>query len=205
MQTAYNQFCTSLQYVKDLDALYLYLRDQLMLPNDLSDLLRAEWIYCVSALDKLVHELIRIGMLDIYNGTRPPTPKYLAFTVSTDTMSKVLTSTPSSIPPAQYFFEQEIVQKNKILSFQDPDKISEGLSLIWVAQHKWQILAAALGTNDTTLKTRLKAIVNRRNQMVHEADINPTTGLRNDIDKVDSDDVVSLIENLGEQIFLAVR
>ena len=43
MQRAFNQFKDSLKYVKELDALYLYLKDTLLLPNDLTDLLRVQW------------------------------------------------------------------------------------------------------------------------------------------------------------------
>lgn len=205
MQTAYNQFQKSLDYVKELDSLYVYLSDTLLLPNDLSDILRAEWIYAVSALDRFLHEIIKTGMIDIFNGTRNTTPKYLTFTISTDTLGKIINSNATSIPPAQYYFEQEIVQRHKLLSFQDPDKISDGLSFIWNNQHKWQTLSLALGVSESTLKTNLKSISTRRNQMVHEADMNPTTGNRNLIDKNDTDNVVSLIERLGEQIFLAVK
>jgi hypothetical protein len=62
MQTAHNQFLHNIRYIRELDSLYHFLKDTQNLPNDLSDLLRAELVYAVSALDKLVHELIKIGM-----------------------------------------------------------------------------------------------------------------------------------------------
>lgn len=206
MQTAFDQFKSNMSYVKELDSLHIYLTDVLLLPNDLSDILRAEWIYSVSALDKLIHELIRIGMMETFRGTRPPTTKFQAFNISVATLNNIKNSTGTSIPPAEYYFEQEIVQKHSYLSFQEPDKINDGLSLIWGHTHKWQHLATETGIiPEQTLKTRLKTIIARRNQMVHEADINPSTGNRNDIVKGDSDSVVSFIELLAEKIFESVK
>lgn len=203
MQTAFNQFKANLGYVKDLDSLYIYLKDTLLLPNDLSDILRAQWTYSVSALDKLIHELVRIGMVEIFNGTRTATPKFLSFTISIDTLNNIKSST--GTPPPEFWFEQEVVKKHSHLSFQEPDKISDALSNIWSSSHKWNDLSIATGIAETDLKTRLKNIVSRRNQIVHESDINPTTGLRNDIDKTDSDFVFSFISLLGEKIFDAVK
>lgn len=206
MQTAFDQFENNMSYVKELDSLYIYLTDVLMLPNDLSDILRAEWIYSVSALDKLIHELIRIGMMETFRGTRVPTVKFLAFNISVATLNNIKNSTGTSIPPAEYYFEQEIVQKHSYLSFQEPDKINDGLGLIWSHNFKWQHLATETGIiPESTLKTRLKTIISRRNQMVHEADINPTTGKRNNIIKGDADSVVAFIELLAAKIFDAVK
>jgi len=195
-----------MSYVKELDSLHIYLTDVQMLPNDFSDILRAEWIYSVSALDKLIHELLRIGMMETFRGSRTPTPKFLSFTISVATLNNIKISTGTSIPPAEYYFEQEIVKKHSYLSFQEPDKINEGLSLIWAHNYKWQHLARETGiTPEETLKTRLKTIISRRNQMVHEADINPTTGRRSDITKADADSVVAFIELLAKKIFESVK
>src|SRR5690606_2896750 len=103
-------------------------------------------------------------------------------------------SSSTIIPPSEYWFEQEIIQKHSYLSFQEPTKISDALSLIWDHPQKWQFLAMATGiTPENTLKTRLKTIVVRRNQIVHEADINPETGERNEINKADTDNVSDFI------------
>lgn len=206
MQTAYDQFLENMTHVANLDALYVYLTDVLLLPNDLTDILRAEWTYSVSALDKLIHELVRLGMLESFNGTRVSTTKFQNFSISTSTMNNIVLSSTSMVPPPEYWFEQEIIQKHGYLSFQEPDKINDALGLIWDHPQKWQFLAAATGIiPDTTLKTRLKTIIGRRNQIVHEADINPATGKRNDIDKTDTANVVTFIKLLAQEIFNAVK
>lgn len=205
MQQAFDQFKTNIKYVKELDALYVHLHDVLHLPNDLSDLLRAEWVYTVSAMDKLIHELVRTGMIDAFQGGRIKTKKFVTFGISVDTHSNIAAANPPTSPPPEYYFEQEILQKHKHLSFQEPDKIADALSLIWDEQHKWGKVAQKIGIPEASLTTRLKTIIARRNQIVHEADIDLQTGLRNKVEKVDADSVVSFIEKLGEEVFNAVK
>ena len=53
--------------------LYDYLDNIVKPPYDYSDLLRWQWAQSVSALDKLIHDLIRIGMVQTYQGLRTPT------------------------------------------------------------------------------------------------------------------------------------
>lgn len=100
MQRAFDQFKDSMKYVKELDALYLYLKETLHLPNDLTDLLRAEWVYTVSAMDKLIHELIRIGMIDSFQGSRVKTKKFLSFGITMNTHTNISNNSESSIPPS---------------------------------------------------------------------------------------------------------
>lgn len=205
MFRAFNQFKQSIAQVKELDALYTHLKNGLHLPNDLSDLLRAQWVYCVSALDKLIHELVRIGMIQSFLGSRIKTNKFQNFSISIDNHSRIIASTSISIPPPEYWFEQEIVKKHKILSFQEPEKIADGLSLIWNENHKWQKIANDVGIPESDLKIKLKTIISRRNQIVHEADIDIISGNRINIDKSDMDDVSSFIELLGEAIYNNVK
>ncbi|AEW00267.1 hypothetical protein A4D02_23340 [Niastella koreensis] len=207
MVGAFNQFNQNMRYVKELDALYGYLSTTLKLPNDLSDLLRAQWVMSVSALDKLIHEFIRIGMVEAFEGQRPRTRKYQSFGISTSTMTNIISSagSSSSVYPPSYWFEQEIVQRHQHLAFQDPDKIADGLSLIWDESHKWQYLAGPMGMSQQDLVTTIKTIATRRNKIVHEADFNILTGLRNQIDKIDTDTVVPFIIRLGEEIYNAIR
>jgi hypothetical protein len=202
MRKAYDQFKNNMKYVKELDYLFIHLKYNLHLPNDLTDILRAEWVYTVSAMDKLIHELVRIGMIEAFQNRRQRTPKFNSFGITTNTLFSNINNTGY---PAEYWFEQEIIEKHKYLAFQSPDKITEALSLIWNDQHKWQTLAASLGANQQTLTSQLKTIINRRNQIVHEADLDLSTGMRRNIDKVDIDDVVSFIEKLSEAIFNAVK
>lgn len=198
MLNALAQFNNSIVLIKDNDALYEYLKEAQKLPNDLSDILRAELVYAVSALDKLIHEIVRIGMVQIFLGKRPKTAKFENFSISLKTYTAMQNI---SIEPPEYFFEQEIVIKHKYLSFQEPEKIADALSLIWDEKQKWQKISLSLNIPDDEVKKRLKIIVNRRNQIVHEADIDIQTNIRSGIDRIDVINDVDFIDELGNSIF----
>lgn len=202
MQRAFEQFKANMKYVKELDSLFVYLKNTLLLPNDLTDILRAEWVYTVSAMDKLIHELVRLGMIEAFQGIRTKTAKFLSFGVNMNTLTSILS--PITTPPPEYWFEQEIIEKHKTLAFQTPEKISDALSLIWDEPHKWQKLALATGISQSNLTVQLKTIISRRNQIVHESDLDLVTGIRNSLDKQDIDAVIIFVEKVAEEIFNAV-
>lgn len=200
MQSAMDQFNSNIKAVKEMEALYEHLTSDLKLPNDLSDILRAQLVYAVSALDKLIHELVKMGMLQAFAGNRTRTSKFNTFSISLETCNKIQQLNQFT----QYFFEQEIIFKHKHLAFQEPDKIADALSFIWEEKQKWQKIASSFKMSDDDLKKKLKSIVSRRNQIVHEADIDLQTNSRNPIDKTDVKEAVEFILKLGESLFKAV-
>lgn len=202
MNSAIFQFRNNLRTIREIEVLYYHLKNTLRLPNDLSDLLRSEIVYSISALDKLIHELVKIGMIDIFCNRRVETSKYKNFTISLETQREISTTT---IQPPEYWIEQEIVYKHRHLSFQDPQNIADALSLIWNEEHKWQKIASRIGIDQRTLKVQLKNIINRRNQIVHEADTDIITGTKNPITDSDTVLIVDFIEKIGEAIYEEVK
>lgn len=211
MQRAFEQFDSNIKAVREMDALHNHLVNELKLPNDLSDILRAQFVYAVSALDKLIHELVRIGMLEAFKNQRVKTSKFNGFSISLETYSKIQQvneSTPDilQLETPEYFFEQEVIGKHKHLSFQEPDKIADALSFIWETEKisKWKTIASAFDNpifSEDFVRKKLKNIVSRRNQIVHEADIYFQTNKRSEIDVEDVKDAVAFIYKLGCVIF----
>jgi len=91
------------------------------------DLLRSQVVYAVSAFDKLIHDLVRIGMVQIFSGARPATAKYLSESI-------------------------------------------------------------------------LRIIVVRRNAIVHEADIDPTTNAKPPITQVECREITDFLQSCGTTI-----
>ena len=183
--------------VRELATLHDYLCANLKSPMTFDDLLRFQIVYSVSALDKLLHDIIRIGMVQIFIGTRPATSKYLAERIS---MSAYVNLSSATIPPKEYYFEQEIISKLGIVAYQSPDNIADGLSYIWNEKHKWQKIAAAMAIKEEQARTQLKLIVDRRNKIAHEADVDITSGGKFAISKSDCESTVLFIEKCGEEI-----
>lgn len=205
MLQALNQFKNNIRNIRDLDTRYVQLT-QAVPADDFSDLLRAEIVYAISALDKFIHELVRIGMVEIYAGRRTSTVQYDNFQLSLRTVATIQNAINQNAtgvvgPPPESYFEQEIITKHSHLAFQDPDKINVALNLCSDRPHKWQNVANNMGIAEADLKIELKNIVSRRNAIVHEADLDIQTGNKNTILHSDAVTMINFIEKLGEEIY----
>lgn len=196
MINAYNRFKQLIDDTYNVDAIYKYVKS-MVTPLDTSDLLRWQWVQAVSALDKLIHDLVKIGMLEEFNGTRTKTKQYENFLIDMRTYSE-MTSNPIA---ALNYFEQRIIICNGYKSFQDPKKIAEALSYIWGESDKWTVIADAIGMTKNDCVTKLNNIVIRRNQIAHEGDYVDLLSKRQDIYETDVNDVRSFILQIGEAIY----
>jgi hypothetical protein len=69
----------------------------------------------------------------------------------------------------------------------------------------WNRVATSLAENPKDLQARLKLIVDRRNKIAHEADVNPSyPGERWPIVPADIESALTLIEKIGEAIYQIV-
>jgi hypothetical protein len=197
MYRALALFKANIEDAKKLNSLYEYLETSIGLQLSFSDLLRAEIVYSVSALDKLIHDVIRIGMIEIFTGKRVATPKYLAESIPISIYNELISAT---IPPKEQIFEQAVFKKLKTISYQEPEKVAEGLSYIWDESQKWQKIAMRMKMDDKTAKTTLKLIANRRNSIAHEADIDPMTNKKYPIDQNECKSIINFLSSCGEEI-----
>ena len=72
----------NIERVRSLGRLYDVLSQQATSLPDLTDLLRSQIVLVVRALDHFIHEITRVGMLEVYSGKRPQTPAFLRFQVT---------------------------------------------------------------------------------------------------------------------------
>ena len=194
MINAKQRFINEIAHTKSLGSLHSHVVATYTLPHDADDLNRTKIVWSVSAFDKLIHDLIRLGMVQTFSGARNPTPKYLAEPVP---LSTIVSTYSVPLAPAAITFEQVVFGKLKHLSFQDPKKLMDGLSLIWSEGNKWATIATEIGLSESDARTKLALIAARRNAIVHEADLDPLTLSKNGLDVASSDDVVMFIEKLG--------
>jgi len=197
MLRPFNLFNQIIDDTNNAKVIYEYLDSVVHPPFDYSDLLRWQWAQAVSALDKLIHDLVRIGMIETFTQKRNRTSKFNTFLIDVNTYYQIMQS-PSE---ATMIFEQKIISKNGFLAFQDPDKIGDALSYIWDETHKWQMIALKLGMEEKTVKIELKNIVIRRNQIVHEGDYSDSIFDRQDIYQEDVAYVLEFVKKLGCAIY----
>jgi len=190
-------FEASINEARHLSGLYRFLSQQIAVPYPFDDLLRAQLTYVISAFDKLIHDLVRIGMRDTYLGRRVPTPRYRAEPISLELHTALITTT---TPPPEHTFEVEIVRKLRAASFQRPDQVAEGLALIWEEKHKWAAIAIAMGSDSQSVRIKLALYASRRNAIVHESDMDPMTNTKTVLTEQEVDEITNFIETCGRAI-----
>ncbi len=196
MHNAVAVFDNSIGESRNQNALFHHIKNQ-GIPFNVDDLLRGQIVTSMAAFDKLIHDLIRIGMVQIFTGARSSTPKYLAETIDMQTHEAIKLA---ALPPPELVFEQAVVRKLSRLSFQDPVKVSEGLSLIWEERHKWEKIGAIIGKSGKDTQTELKLIAQRRNAIVHESDMDPVTHAKTLVTVNDANSITDFLEVCGKAI-----
>ena len=197
MLNAKRVFHRNIQQANELGVLYDHLSTIVAMPVPFDDLLRSQVVHAVSALDKLIHDLLRIGMVRIFENKKPSTGKYLTETVAIQQLPELAAN---AIPPPPVRFEEIIREKLSKLSFQDPTRIADGLSYIWNENHKWKLIAHGLGMSEEDARRKQKLIVTRRNAIVHESDLDPVTSQKQTITRTEARDIADFQLALGDQI-----
>lgn len=197
MLNAKRVFHQNIQQANELGILYVHLCSTMPIPEQFDDLLRSQIVNAVSAFDKLMHDLIRIGMVRMFENQRAPTAKYLSETIAIQHLPALAAN---AVPPPPIRFEEIVREKLSKLSFQDPDKIAEGLSYIWNENQKWQKIALGLGVPDSDARRKQRLIITRRNAIVHEADLDPVTNQKRSVTQEEASDISNFLFGLGNQI-----
>ncbi len=160
---------------EELVVLHAYLEAHVTAALRTDEILRAEWAMRVSALDLYFHELAAQQMLATFEGRRAASSAFTRFRVSLETFNR-LTGNPADASEA---FDLEVRTQLGVLSFQDPDKIADAVRLCSDIE-LWNEVALLLGAAPArkqaeakALKMALSAVVNRRNKIVHEGDLQP--------------------------------
>ena len=199
MQAALDQFRANIARVRNLGGIYRALEGQTTSAVDLSDLLRAELVLAVSALDQYIHELVRLGMLEINRGTRQETRAFTQFSMPLGTVKEWLLD-----PDDEQRLDSEIRSQFSRRSFQQPDRIAEAIRH-FSGEALWANVGRNLGLLEQDVRSRLQLIVDRRNKIAHEADLDPASfGDRWPIDTLLVDNAIEFIERVGEAIFAVV-
>jgi len=196
MQTALDHFEENLSRARALAGLAHSLSELTTEAIDLTDILRATLVLSVSALDQFVHDFVRLGMLEVHQGTRPTTDAHLSFKVTLGSVQTALADT-----GRDDWLDEAIRDTHGWASFQHPEKIAAAVRLMSSAQ-LWDEVASQLGSTSLAVKTQLSAIVDRRNKIAHEADADPTNpGHRWPIDEILVGDALGFLDSVGHAIF----
>jgi hypothetical protein len=163
-----DHFERNVGYVRSLIALAVAVDTMTSSALDVTDVYRAALVHAVSALDHFIHEVVRAGMNEIALGERPQTDRYEKYTVPLASVTRALTE-----HPRVEWLDTVVRQQHALLSFQQPDKIAAAVGLISPVR-LWDTVACELQETAEAVRIRLRLLVDRRNRIAHEADVNPT-------------------------------
>lgn len=198
MTVAYNNFLKNMESIFELDHIYCYLSGQVTAIN-ISELLRAEYVLAISALDNYVHEVVREGLLKRFNDVNP-----------SEGLSKI--SIPLDIVKVMFSVDEherlrmlsnkvkEITSKD---SYQSPKGIENALCLIDISK-LWSGISTSMSDEPNKIKARLSLLVQRRNKIAHESDINYMTGLKEEIDRDTVLECIDFVKRLVMSIDLLI-
>ncbi len=200
MRQALDQFQRNVDGVRALAGVVSSIKTMTTSAVDLSDVLRAELVLAVSVLDHFIHELTRRGMLEVHRGNRPPTDAYQTFRIPLGAVRTGLSDL-----TRDDWLDSAIRQAQSLSTFQRPDNIADALRLISPVK-LWDEVAKELGLSPAEVKRELQLIVDRRNKIAHEADLDPLNpGVRWPIDEQMCDGAIEFIRRLGLAIYEVIE
>ena len=202
MREVVEVFRANLSRSRALIVIFRVMNNQTTRAVDLADVLRAALVQAVSSFDLFVHEIVRVGMLEAYRSERPRTRSFSQFQVTLSGALEGISNAGSSS-----WFDLEIRQRHGHRSFQFPDSVADAVRLISDVE-LWNEVSTVMGTTRNEVRERLSLIVERRNKIVHEADISPDfAGQTSDlsflspIDDNMVEDTIDFLEQLGVAVF----
>lgn len=203
MISVWQEFKDNIEQVKKIGAVYNQLvSTSPLLKDELTDLLRTQLVNSISAFDRMLHEYVRIGLLRQLQGLISLENRTKGFAIDSDSYLALISlgSSPQDLIEKERILENRIRLVLKTMTFQDPDKIKDALSFIWNEEHKWQKLSLGMGVPERDLTSQLKLYVERRNQIVHEADYDKTICKRRHMDSSVAQNCIDFIYSLARQI-----
>lgn len=196
MQKALDDFEASMARVRALHALHGSFTHLVTEAVDLSDILRAEVVLAVSALDYFIHELTRLGMRECWAGNRAHTDALQRFQLPLSVI-RGLTASPGD----DQALDSQIRLRHGFLSFQHPDRVADAIRLFSDVR-LWEEVGKEMSSSAQTVKSSLVLIVDRRNKIAHEADIDPSyPGQRWPIDVPMVEEIFTTIEAICRAIY----
>jgi hypothetical protein len=127
------------------------------------DMLRSAVVLAVSSFDLYVHDVFRSEV--VYR---------LQNLVRVERLKIPFESVISNQEKQVMVIDDYIRKENSYKSFVAPDKLAECLRSF--VSTPWSLIAEQMGLSDEECKGKLRRIIDLRNRIAHEADINPNYG-----------------------------
>ncbi len=206
MQRAIDTFKLNIESVKQLDVIFQHLEQNNVRTLDLSEILRAEIVLAVSALDNFISSIIHIGLVQTFEGTKVIPDEFIKpyndIQIDMKTVVEIMNATNSSDKSA--FLGNYIMKINSKKPYQDPKQIESALLLLGIKQ-LWTKIGATLSMSADDVKNELANIVWQRHKIAHEADFDYLTQSKRVRDRTTTLKAIDFIEKLCYEIYNIVK
>lgn len=193
MSNERNFFSEQIGSLHSLSSIFQYLQDNAGL-MDADALLRSEYVLIVSAFDNYLHNIVRRKMRESFFASRP-LPQGFSLSIE---VCKLIRNEPTE-SAQQCILDAALRQQLEKDSFQAPGNVEYALGLIKI-NHVWRNASTIVGDTPEHIRNQLALIVKRRNQIAHESDMDPSTGMLRNITLQTVTDCRSFLEKLVESI-----
>nr|WP_294553013.1 HEPN domain-containing protein [uncultured Rhodopila sp.] len=161
--SAHNTFKGGCDRAEGLRAIYEYMRKTAPAALNCDDILRSALVLAVSSFDLFIHDLFRCEITHRLGAKREVISLRVPFNV-------LISSEQSQID----MIDASIRKENSYKSFVAPDKLADCLRIL--VENPWEKIAHFLSDTVHNSKENLKMVVDLRNRIAHEADVNPAFG-----------------------------
>lgn len=167
---ALQTFLESFERVRGLSHVGRALEGQALASVDMTEAFRASVVLAVSALDSYVHNLCVEAIVQSYLGNRARNSCYGEAQVRLTSAEVGVNSGSAS------WLQGELRAQFGRDTYQRAEDVAKALRFVDDRPKKWVRIAGRLGDTPESVKLRLNSVVDRRNMIVHEADIDPAWG-----------------------------
>ncbi len=198
MINAIKQYNSNKSHIEAYGKLFVLLEQNIpVLSPQREELLRAQIVMAVSAVDTFFHNVVKIGLLQIFNGSRP-IGKAASYPI--ELLDVISINRENDSYRKQLLLENAIMKISSKDSYQSAASIEYAVGLLGI-KGIWTKLSPLMGIPAEDIKNKISLIVRRRNQIAHESDINPATMLRYPITKADANDVVDFLDKFVNSVY----
>jgi restriction system protein len=174
---AYANLSRNLNYARNLTSAGSHLEQLQVNLFEVTDVYRAAWVQAVAALDHWVHQEIYDRMLSLTETPTAAKPDgYAKFELPLGVVERVQKGQQTLKNAVKDAMQVNFAYK----TYQNPDKIREGLAHIADVKNLWARVANVLNEqvpgsslSAKQVEQRLREIVQRRNKIAHEYDEDP--------------------------------
>lgn len=203
MQQAIDTFKLNIDSVKQLDAIYQYLeQNNVGKILDLSEILRAEIVLAVSAMDNFISDLLLIGLVENFEQRKPLSNEFAKFRLDMQTVMNILNE--PSLKEKSAILGEYVRKFNEGNAYQEPNNIANTLKLLGITD-LWNKVSPIMDiSNPADVSNELKNIVWNRNKIAHEADFDHLLQKKRQRDRLTTLHAVNFIDKLCDAIYKIV-